>query len=185
MFYGHKNGSKNTMVFLSWALAAVSTGTGFYLVHQENDLSTTDKGYLIAAATLAAVALCFLSGIVSDYMIDTINLTEYHMSGMVLGWACLIAAMGIWWWVYNTRLVDRNDSYLLTSAIATTLAVVFLTGSVMMEHGEKIPMLDKVEKAMKNVSRGLTPRRSSPKRSSPKRSSPKRSSSRKKSSKRT
>lgn len=161
MFQGHKGSTKNTLVFLTWALAAVSTGTGFYLVHRENDLSTKDEGYLIAAATLAAAALFFLTGIATDYLVDVINMSKYHIHGMFLSWACLIAAMGIWWWVYNTRLVDRNDQYLLTSAIATTIGVAFLTMAVLMERGEKMPMVDKIERSMRSVSRKLSPRKRS------------------------
>ena len=177
MFVGHPGGTKNTMVLLTWALSAVATGTGFYLVHREGDLSKRDRGYLIAAATLAAVALFFLTGLSTDYLVDVVNMSEYHVHGMVLAWACLVAALGIWWWVFNTRLVDRNDKYLLTSAISTTIAVAFLTGAVLMERGEKIPVLDKVEQSMKRVGDRVTPRKkkSSPKRSpSKKKSSPKR-----------
>ena len=176
MFLGHPGKTKNGLVLLTWALSAVATGTGFYLVHQENGLSTTDKGYLIAAATLAAVALFFLTGIATDYMVDVINMSEYHLHGMLLAWGCLVAAMGIWWWVFNTRLVDRDDQYLLTSAITTTIGVAVLTGAVLMERDHKIPVLDKVERSMRRVGDSLTPRRrSSPKRkSSPKKSSPKR-----------
>ena len=178
MFLGHAGGTKNTMVMLTWALSAVATGTGFYLVHRENDLSRQDKGYLIAAATLAAVALFFLTGIATDYVVDVINMSEYHIHGMVLAWGCLVAAMGIWWWVFNTRLVDRNDQYLLTAAISTTIAVAFLTGGVLMERGEKIPILDKVERTMKRVGDKVSPRRKSTKKASPKRkSSPKKKSS--------
>jgi hypothetical protein len=172
MFYGHPGSSKNGMVMLTWALSAVATGTGFYLVNQENALSTTDKGYLIAAATLAAVALFFLTGIATDYLVDVINMREYHIHGMLLAWGCLVAAMGIWWWVYNTRLVDRDDQWLLTSAITTTIAVAFLTGSVLLERGEKIPVLDKVERTMRRVGNSVTPGRKSSKKASPKKKSP-------------
>lgn len=180
MFYGHPGKTKNGLVLLTWALSAVATGTGFWLVHQESGLSATDQGYLIAAATLAAVALFLLTGISSDYVIDAINFSNYHIHGMLLAWGCLVAAMGIWWWVFNTRLVDRQDSYLLTSAITTTIGVALLTGAVLMERDHKIPILDKVERSMRRVGDSLTPkRRSSPKRkSSPKkRASPKRKSS--------
>lgn len=186
MFLGHPGKSKNGLVMLTWALSAVATGTGFYLVHQENDLSTTDKGYLIGAATLTAVALFCLSGISTDYVVDAFNISQYHIHGLLLAWACLVAAMGIWWWVYNTRLVSRDDQYLLTSAITATIGVALLTGAVLIERGEKIPMLDRVEQSMRQVGDNLTPKRkSSPTRkskSSPKKASPKRKSSPRKSS---
>lgn len=105
---------------------------------------------------------------------------------VMLAWACLVAAMGIWWWVYNTRLVSRDDQYLLTSAITATIGVALLTGAVLIERGEKIPMLDRVEQSMRQVGDNLTPKRkSSPTRkskSSPKKASPKRKSSPRKSS---
>ena len=49
MFLGHENGFKNGLVMLTWALSAVATGTGFYLVHTENDLSTKDKTYCMGS----------------------------------------------------------------------------------------------------------------------------------------
>lgn len=175
MFLGHENGFKNGLVMLSWALSAVSTGTGFYLLHREGDLSDKDQGYLIAAATLAAVALFVLTLIGTDYAVDVINFEKYHLHGLVLAWALLVASMGIWWWIYNTRLVDRDDQYLLTSAITTTVAVALLTGSVFMERGEKIPVLSNIEKGVRKTVRSVTPRRkSSPGRKSTKKSSPKR-----------
>lgn len=159
MFRGHENGFKNGLVMLTWALSAVATGTGFYLVHRENDLSTTEKGYLIAAATLTAVALFFLTLIGTDYLVDVINMEEYHLHGLVLSWALLVSAMGIWWWVYNTRLVDRDDQFLLTSAITSTIAVAFLTGAVFMERGERIPVLEKIERGVTRTVRAVTPGR--------------------------
>ena len=177
MFLGHENGFKNGLVMLTWALSAVATGTGFYLVHQENELSSRDKGYLVAAASLTATALLLLTLIGSDYAIDMINMEKYHLHAMVLAWALLVAAMGIWWWVYNTQIVDRNDQYLLTSAISITVAVAFLTGSVFMERGEQIPILSRVEKSIRKTVKAVTPKRKAvtPKRkSSLKKSSPKR-----------
>ena len=168
MFEGHPGKTKNGIVMLTWALSAVATGTGFYLVHRENTLSSKDKGYLIAAASLAAVALFFLTGISTDYMVDIVNMSGYHIHGLMLAWGCLVAAMGIWWWVYNTRLVDRDDKFLLTSAITTTIGVALLTGAVLMERGEKIHVLDKVERTMRRVGDSVTPKRkSSKKKASP------------------
>ena len=182
MFQGHKNGFKNGLVMLSWALAVVSTGTGFYLVHTENNtLSSTDQGYLIAAATMAAVALFFLTLIGSDYLVDMVNFSEYHLHGMVLAWALLVASMGIWWWVYNTRLVNRDNQYLLTSAITATIAVALLTSSVFIERGMEIPVISHIERAanrgersVHRVVKAVTPGRGKSPKRSPKKSSPKR-----------
>jgi len=171
MFFRHEGGFKITGVTLTWALAAVATGTGFYLVNQENDLSTKDKSYLIAAATLVAVALFVLTTVVTDYFVDMINFSEYHVHAMFLAWGLLVAATGIWWWVYNTRLVARDDAFLLTSAIASTIGVAFLTGSVLLEWEEKVPIVSQLEKKMrlgKKRSPGR-PRKSPSRKSSPKR----------------
>lgn len=157
MFSGHKGGTKNTSILLSWALAAVATGTGFWLVRQEGDLSDTDRGYLIAAATLAAVALLFLTVIATDFVADFINFEEMHIHMVALSWGLMIAATGIWWWVYNTRLVDRNDQYLLTSAITSTIAVAFLTGSFILLREKNIPMLSRVERKIGSTMRNVMP----------------------------
>lgn len=157
MFLGHEGGMKNSAVLLSWALAAVATGTGFWLVRQEGDLSDTDKGYLIAAATLTAVALVFLTTIATDYLVDVINFEEYHIHALGMAWGLMVAATGIWWWVFNTRLVDRNDQYLLTSAITATIAVAFLTGAFLLERENRIPVVDKIEKGMGRVMKKVVP----------------------------
>lgn len=178
MFLGHEGGLKNSAVLLSWALSAVATGTGFWLVRQEGDLSDSDRGYLIAAATLTAVALLFLTTLATDYLVDVINFEEYHIHALGLSWGLMVAATGIWWWVFNTRLVDRNDQYLLTSAITATIAVAFLTGAFMLERENRIPVVDKIEKSMGRAMKKVLPGKRSPgrpKKSSPKRRSPGRS----------
>jgi len=171
MFLGHEGNLKNSAVLLSWALAAVATGTGFWLVQQEGDLSPSDRGYLIAAATLTAIALLLLTTIATDYLVDLINFSEYHIHAIGLAWSLLVAATGIWWWVFNTRLVDRNDQYLLTSASTATIAVAFLTGAFMLEREDHIPMMDKIEKGMgRAFGKVLPSSKRSPKKHSPKRS---------------
>ena len=47
------------IILIAWACSGVSTGFGFYLISKKEDFSmnSEEKGYLLAAATTAAVAL--------------------------------------------------------------------------------------------------------------------------------
>jgi hypothetical protein len=171
---------KKSLVNISWALILASTATGFQLYSGQQNLEGEQKNYIISAAVLNAISLALLSAI--TFNIVSIDGNFLEINALLLSLSLTVASLGLWWFVYNDRIVDRYDSLLLTSTITTTIAVVFLTIAYLddnQETGKKIPSIEKNMKEetqrKETNSKRSPPRRSVKKGTNSKRSPPRRS----------